>query len=271
AHELNNPIGFIYSNMTHLRDYSEKLIQLVKVAEETPTQLTTKKEEFEVPAMSEYLPLEPGKFIVYRVDSTVFINVNTVLAVHSYQMKLQVDAQITDNLGRPSYRVYRYIRDKNGTQPWAIDGSFSITMLPDQVELTDDNQRIIKLHAPLREGFTWKGNRYLPDNPYGGIFSFSIDDDMKEWDFYYDLFSDFSYDGNNYADVLTVEQVDESTNLPIQPNYTIASRERSVEKYARGIGLVYREYYLWEYQNNSSSVAPTYTGFGITSWMISHN
>src|SRR5690606_7578019 len=26
AHELNNPIGFIYSNMDYLKDYSEKLI-----------------------------------------------------------------------------------------------------------------------------------------------------------------------------------------------------------------------------------------------------
>ena len=31
AHELNNPIGFIYSNMQHLKEYSEKLIHLVKL------------------------------------------------------------------------------------------------------------------------------------------------------------------------------------------------------------------------------------------------
>ena len=33
AHELNNPISFIYSNMTHLKDYSEKLITIVKKAD----------------------------------------------------------------------------------------------------------------------------------------------------------------------------------------------------------------------------------------------
>jgi two-component system NtrC family sensor kinase len=32
AHELNNPISFIYSNMVHLRDYGKKLIGLVDVA-----------------------------------------------------------------------------------------------------------------------------------------------------------------------------------------------------------------------------------------------
>jgi two-component system NtrC family sensor kinase len=30
AHELNNPIGFIYSNMSHLREYGEKLIKIVE-------------------------------------------------------------------------------------------------------------------------------------------------------------------------------------------------------------------------------------------------
>lgn len=34
AHELNNPINFIYGNMTHLRDYSENLIEIISKYEE---------------------------------------------------------------------------------------------------------------------------------------------------------------------------------------------------------------------------------------------
>ncbi len=49
AHELNNPIGFIYSNMSHLRDYSDKLVNLVRTAEESPEKLESakKKADFE--------------------------------------------------------------------------------------------------------------------------------------------------------------------------------------------------------------------------------
>lgn len=47
AHELNNPIGFIYSNMTHLKDYSARLIRLVKIAESEPGKLARAKEEEE--------------------------------------------------------------------------------------------------------------------------------------------------------------------------------------------------------------------------------
>jgi two-component system NtrC family sensor kinase len=47
AHELNNPIGFIFSNMVHLRDYSNRLINLVRIAEKDPKDLQKAKEEAE--------------------------------------------------------------------------------------------------------------------------------------------------------------------------------------------------------------------------------
>ncbi|NUN04915.1 MAG: sensor histidine kinase [Bdellovibrio sp.] len=56
AHELNNPIGFIYSNMTHLKDYSEKLIALSEAAEKEPQRLPALKEEYEFDYIVKDLP-----------------------------------------------------------------------------------------------------------------------------------------------------------------------------------------------------------------------
>lgn len=56
AHELNNPIGFINSNMSHLREYSEKLIELVRIAESRPQDLAQTKQDFEFEYMVEDLP-----------------------------------------------------------------------------------------------------------------------------------------------------------------------------------------------------------------------
>ncbi len=56
AHELNNPIGFIFSNMNHLRDYSEKLIKLIEVIEKNPSQLEKFKEEYELDYIKKDLP-----------------------------------------------------------------------------------------------------------------------------------------------------------------------------------------------------------------------
>lgn len=56
AHELNNPIGFIYSNMGHLRDYSTKLIQLAEAAEKEPELLPELKKNFDIDYIKEDLP-----------------------------------------------------------------------------------------------------------------------------------------------------------------------------------------------------------------------
>lgn len=56
AHELNNPIGFIYSNMTHLKEYSEKLIEIAEVAEKNPAKLHEIKEEYEFDYIVKDLP-----------------------------------------------------------------------------------------------------------------------------------------------------------------------------------------------------------------------
>ena len=56
AHELNNPIGFIYSNMNHLKDYSDKLMSLIKVAEEHPQSLEKLKQDVEYNYIIEDLP-----------------------------------------------------------------------------------------------------------------------------------------------------------------------------------------------------------------------
>ncbi len=56
AHELNNPIGFIYSNMVHLKEYAERLIQLVNIAESKPSQLASSKVDFEFDYIVKDLP-----------------------------------------------------------------------------------------------------------------------------------------------------------------------------------------------------------------------
>lgn len=56
AHELNNPIGFIYSNMGHLRDYTAKLTQLIEVAERDPQALAKAKAEHDFEYIVQDLP-----------------------------------------------------------------------------------------------------------------------------------------------------------------------------------------------------------------------
>ncbi|MBL7686654.1 MAG: HAMP domain-containing protein, partial [Bdellovibrionaceae bacterium] len=56
AHELNNPIGFLYSNMTTLRDYVHKLESLIEVGSVNPAQLAEKKIEVDYDYIVKDLP-----------------------------------------------------------------------------------------------------------------------------------------------------------------------------------------------------------------------
>jgi hypothetical protein len=187
-----------------------------------------------------------------------------------------VDKQITDNLGRPSYRIFRYLRDSSGTQPWVENGTYFITPLANEAEVIEDNLRFIKIHLPFKLNNDWKGNKYLSDDPYASLFTFFNDDNMNEWDYSMDKFeSTTTIGGKTINDVYTVFQVDESINAPVtnltQPGYrTLAS-----DKFAKNIGLVVRDFIMWEYQPPAPGSPPNTagfkTGFGIKMWMIDHN
>lgn len=220
------------------------------------------------------MPLQAGKYITYRVDSTVFTNFGRTTEIHKYLVKHVVNAAITDNLDRPSIRVYTYITDTAGTQPWQPNGAYFITVLDDHVEVIEDNLRVIKLHTPVRDGNKWKGNSYLGDDPYGSIYGFSNDDNMGDWEFYFDggLQSLLTIQGKTYNDVYTVQEEDESDPVTSPSDY--GSLNFAKEIYSKNIGLVYRELTMWEQQPNftpPNTYDPYRIGFGIKMWMVDHN
>lgn len=236
------------------------------------TSCEKKTEEFTSEPVADYLPLAVGKYITYRLDSTVFTNFGTITETHRYQVKHVVDAQVTDNLGRPSYRIIRYLRDSAGTQPWVENGTYFVTNLSDQAEVIEDNLRYIKLHLPLKVNTDWKGNKYLSSDPFASLYTFNNDDDMNDWDYNIESFDpSITIDGNTVNDVYTVFQIDESFNAPVTDTRQIGSRTLAQESYAKNIGLVTRDFILWEYQPPRNSLPGYYTGFGIKMWMIDHN
>jgi len=237
------------------------------------TSCEKKTEVFTTDAIADYLPLTVGKYITYRLDSTVFTNFGRNEELHRYQVKHVVDAQVPDNLGRPSFRILRYLRDSLGTQPWVENGTYFITPLTDQAEVIEDNLRYIKLHLPFKLNSEWKGNKYLSDDPYASLYTFSNDEGMNDWDYTLDSFDETrSIGGQTVNDVYTIFQIDDALNAPVTDFRAGGWRTFATEKYAKNIGLVTRDLILWEYQPNSSGTGVGFkTGFGIKMWMIDHN
>ena len=228
--------------------------------------------DYETERLTELLPLQVGKFITYQLDSTVFTNFGEHMEVHSYQEKNVVDAEITDNLGRPGYRVFRFTRDVDGLTGWTSAGSYYIIPTANTVEVIENNLRQVKLKLPLQLYYSWKGNSFLSLNPYGNLYNFSNDNTMTDWNYSYDSMDEtIEMAGQSIEHVYTVNQVNESTNVPLSSADEYASINFAADKYAKGIGLVYQELIMWEYQPNTGGASPYYTGFGIKRTMIDHN
>ena len=109
-------------------------------------------EEFTSAPLSDYVPLQVGKYITYRLDSTVFTNFGTVTAVKSTRKSKLLMQKFTDALGRDSYRILRFLRDTLGNQPWAPAGTFSITPTDKTVEVIENNLRIYKTGITYKTG-----------------------------------------------------------------------------------------------------------------------
>ena len=222
------------------------------------------KEILQVPSLNEYFPLETGRYITYQLDSLVWVNFGTRDTTISYQVKFQTDSLIEDNLGRPAYRIFRYIR-KNSSQPWMPEGTFMAINTGSTVELLENNMRFIKLAAPVQNDFSWKGNTYVDTYSANSTLHY-----MDNWDYVYANIGAAEMIGTNNLDkVLTVNQRDEVVGLPDNPD-SYSEINYSQEKYALGIGLVYKKFNHKEFQpNNGGYVADG--SYGITLTMIDHN
>lgn len=230
--------------------------------------VSCKKENttFTTTSVDAYFPLRVGKLIIYDLDSTVFTNFNQTETVRHYQAQYKVQDSTTDNLGREGYTIYRYLRS-DSTQNWTMDNVFTVFPTDNLVECIQDNLRFIKLAAPVDNGFSWKGNSYLAFDPYRS-YVFANPAFMEDWEYTYeDVNKPLTVGTQTFDSTVTVLEVADSTGDPKVPGTEYAEKTYSIEKYAKGVGLIYKDFIHWEYQ----AIDHTYKGFGERLSIIDHN
>lgn len=217
-------------------------------------------------SINDYFPLQIGKYITYNLDSTVFVNFGQDEVVNHYQAQDVVDAQITDNLGRPAYRIIRYLRT-DSTQPWTPNNVFEAVATTNTLEYVENNLRFLKLSLPIKNGFSWPGNSYID--------SYSTDLDvtyLADWTYVYDSVDvPLTINSLNIDSTITVDERNEFLGQdPSIAGTQYAEKTYSIEKYGKGIGLIYRDFIHFEFQGDSS-LSPGYTGYGVRLSIIDHN
>jgi hypothetical protein len=227
--------------------------------------------------VTDYAQLQPGKYITYRLDSLVFINFGTQDTVISYLARDIIDSLLTDNLGRPSWRVIRYLSDTTGTQPWTVTETYMITPTRQALEVIENNMRYLKLELPIVDGFSWNGNSYIDTHT-----TYSNVPDLGSWDYSYMAGWNYTYDSvglsfnvlaGSIPGAITVQQANDSTGTPSNiVDSLVSSVTYSEEIYAKGIGLIFKNSVYWQYQPpNVSEPVGSISGYGIRLNMVDHN
>jgi hypothetical protein len=198
---------------------------------------------------ADYYPLALGNTAIFDLDSVIYDPVSlTVSRIDTYRW--QAREILTDTFrpkaGNLSYIIDRAIRPKT-TSDWLSTETFSTALTPDYVLLSENNLTYIKFPTYFDTGTTWNGNVFNDTTKIiiAGelLYPFS-----KKW-----TFEVLSYGkpekigAKDYADVLTV-RAQSDPNIFTEKRY-------SLEKYAKGVGLVYREIKILDSQKNEPTVA----------------
>ncbi len=210
---------------------------------------TSCKKADEVPVVKEsdsYFPLEIGKYVIYNVDSTIWDDSNCVKIVRRYQMMYTVADTFTDVKGRSSRRLDVRIR-KKVEDAWTLQSVIYVTNTGQELEMSHSGNTFVNMVYPVQENRTWKGNAYIDTRDSEYAF-------YNDWTYrYVNVGADFNNGLVNYNNTATVIQIDETINDPETQPRDNALRTFSKEVFSKGVGMVYREYYRWSYDANSSS------------------
>lgn len=171
----------------------------------------------------DYYPKTKGKFIEYDVDSTVYIEIPKSSIQYKYRIKEKIADSYLDNEGQPAIRLERYIKKYSSTKPYdsipyTIKEVWMVNATDKSIQIVEGNVRYTKLIFPVQESASWDGNA---KNTIG------------EWQYTYDYIDKAETINNKSLNsVLLVKQY----FLPTEISYKSYN-----EKYAKGIGLVYRQ------------------------------
>ncbi|HUH73888.1 MAG TPA: hypothetical protein VLZ75_05720 [Chitinophagales bacterium] len=181
----------------------------------------------------EYIADQKGAYVIYHVDSTIYNDFTQEVTRTSLEIKEFIVEDFTDNLGRSAQRVERYKRAIGDTE-WELFRTYYIVKGKRNAERIDENLRYVNFVFPPKENITWKGNRFIDAKDNNKF--------LDKWEYRF-----------TSVDVpQTIKGIDypETATILLRDNETVIEKVFAKETYAKGIGMVYKEWWHLETQKN---------------------
>lgn len=196
-----------------------------------------------------YFPLQMGKYIIYQVDSVVYdfgAGGSTVRDSISVQVRELVADTLRDQNGQLLYTIERSERTASD-QPWELKHIGTASRSSSQASWTENNLRFLKLVFPMTKRSEWNGNIWIDVNREIEIAGERMRP-FTNWNYEVDSIDiqanigQFSFDST-----LVVTEADDNN---------IIERRFSRARYAKNVGLVWREQLILDSQYCNQSTPP---------------
>jgi hypothetical protein len=215
----------------------------------------SKEDVYPVAYHYDYYPLQAGTWKEYAVDSITYDdNFQPVLVdTASYFLKELITGVFTDAAGDTVYRVERFRKETEAGIYQLVDVLYQ-SLNNDQAVRTENNLRFIQLIFPVEEEVKWQGHAQLDASGSNAY--------LAGWEFEIVSIHEPLAIGNLAFDsTLVVLEVDDE-NL-IEKKYSIAH-------YAKGFGLVKKEFLHLQKQNVNHGWDQPEEGFILRLTIIGH-
>ncbi|MBV6438651.1 MAG: hypothetical protein EPGJADBJ_00275 [Saprospiraceae bacterium] len=200
-------------------------------------------------SQSAYFPLQTGKYIVYQVDSIIYdfaAGGGTVRdSFRTFVKEITTDT-LRDQTGQLLYTIERYER-KSDTVAWTLRSISTAARTATQAIRTEDNYRFLKLIFPLDTRSEWDGNIWIDKNREIEIAGERMRPFIN-WQYEVDSIDVQAFAGAFVFDsTLLVTEADDNN---------IIERRLSRVRYAKHVGLVWREQWILDSQYCNQSPPP---------------
>lgn len=185
-----------------------------------------------------YFPLQVGKYWEFEVDSVLFRQGKLLDSVRFFARE-EIVLQGTDSIG-PVFTILRSQKNKM-SDSWFPTASYTARVSDQKALRNESNLNFIKLVFPIYTGLSWNGLANIQTDQVFDIEGESVAV-YTDWESFRvrEPVGSYMHGTLNFNEVITVLQTDEDN---------LINRRYSVEKYAKNVGLVYKEMMILDCNN----------------------
>ena len=199
----------------------------------------------------EYFPLQIGKTLFYDIDTIQFDpqpNAPVKIDTFRWQVKETFVDTFRDVTGVLNYKVERSERPRGSSSNYEVRKIFTSALSQNEALRTEDNLKFVKMPRFVGEKTTWDGNVYCDQSLVIEVAGERIGLFSKKWNYGVVTIGKAEKVGTkDFTDIITI-LAQSDVNILTEKRYNL-------EKYAKGVGLVYKEQQVLDTQKLDKTIA----------------